>query len=263
MIKINFNEPHPTYRLKDGTIAVSVTTAMGSLNKPALPVWGFNTGRTPRFESIPEAAQGTGVNLKKMTKDAAIRWAFSVGQERKFPSLYGNVDKAADIGTVAHEILRARELKDEIDNSNIEPKIWELALQSVKSHDKWFQDMTMETILFEKLLVSEKHKYGGKPDKLALISNEETLLDYKSGKDIYDEYWMQVTAYAVLLLEHGYNPTRCMIINMPKAKGDNFKIESRGLADLLDAGHFELFIAARDAYYAGKKIKAHKEVDLG
>lgn len=259
-VKINFNEPHVTYRLKNGEVVVGTTTAIGMLNKPALPMWGFNTGKEPRFKSIDEAAETTNCNLKKLKKEEAIRWAFGVGQERKYQSLYGQRDKAANIGTIAHTILQVREQGLEVDNSNIDEEAWNLALKCVESHDKWFEGMTIETIFVEKELVSEVYRYGGKIDKYAYVTKEETLIDYKSGKDIYDEYWVQLTAYINLLLENGHPVKRATLVNMPKTKGDNFKIDSKSVDSLFEAGYFEMFLAAKDAYYAAQKIKAYKEV---
>lgn len=259
-VKINFNEPHVTYRLKNGQAVVGTTTALGMLNKPALPIWGFNTGKEPMYQNLTEAAKLQNIRLSKLKKGEAITWAFNVGQARKYANLYGNRDKAADIGTIAHEILRAREMGAEIDNSNIAPDDWELALKCVASHDKWFEGMQIETIFCEKELVSEVHLYGGKIDKYAYVTDEETLIDYKSGKDIYDEYFYQLTAYVNLLLENGYPVKRAIIVNMPKTKGDSFKVDSKSVEALFEAGYFDMFCAAKAAYYASKKIKAYKEV---
>lgn len=259
-IKLDFNEPHVIYRLKNGERVVGVTTALGMLNKPALPLWGFNTGKEPMFKSIDEAVIKTNCSLNGLTKSEAISWAFSVGQERKYQNLYGGMDKAANIGTIAHAILNARENGQEIDNSNIAEDNWNFACDCVKSHDKWFGAMTIKTIFAEKQLVSEKFKYGGMLDKYALIVDEETLIDYKSGKDIYDDYFIQLIAYSNLLLENGYPVKRAIIVNMPKTKGDNFKIDSKSIDSLFEAGYFEKFLAARDVYYSDQKIKQYKEV---
>jgi len=258
-VKINFDEPHITYRLKNGTPVVGVTTALGELNKPALPVWGFNTGREPRFNSIDEAARQTNTDIKKLKKADAVSWAFSVGQQRRNASLYEKVDKAANIGTIAHAILQERERGNEIDNSNITPDNWKMALECVRSHDKWFEGVNVETVFVEKPFVSEKNRFGGTLDKYALISGEETLIDYKSGKDIYDEYFYQLIAYCALAMENGYPVKRAIIVNIPKTKGDNFKIQSYSVDYLFDAGYYDVFLHAVAIYYAKKKIKASKE----
>lgn len=259
-IKINFDEPHTTYRLKDGSVVVGVTTAINMLNKPALPMWGFNTGKEPAYKNLPEAIEKTDTKCSKLKKVDAMVWAFSMGQIRKYASLYGNRDKAADIGTIAHAILMARDTGFEIDNSNITPDNWLLAEECVKSHDKWFEGQDIKTIFVEKEMVSQLYRYGGKIDKYAYVTREKTLIDYKSGKDIFDEYFIQLIGYIQLLLENGHEVTRAILVNMPKTKGDNFKVDSRSVKSLFAAGYFEKFLGLRDTYYADQKIKAYKEV---
>lgn len=259
-VKINFNEPHVTYRLKTGEAVVGTTTALGMLNKPALPIWGFNTGKEPMYSSLPEALTANKVKAYKLKKSDAMVLAFNLGQARKYSNLYGQRDKAANIGTIAHEILKAREQGLEVDNSNIAEDDWKLALKCVESHDKWFSGMDIETILFEKELVSEVDRYGGTIDKYAYVTGEETLIDYKSGKDIYIEYFYQLTAYVNLLIENGYPVKRAIIVNMPKTKGDNFKVDSKSVESLFEAGYFDVFRGAKDVYYATKKIKKYGEV---
>ena len=259
-VRINFNEPHITYRLKNGQVVVGTTTAIGKLDKPALPIWGFNQGREPRFGSIPEAAKATGYDLNNKDIDIAIGWAFSIGQERKNQTLYGKRDKAAEIGTVAHEILHQREKGFEIDNSNIQEEIWKLALKCVESHDKWFEGQNIKTILFEKDFVSEQYLYGGTLDKLAEINGELTLIDYKTGKDLYETNFIQLIAYINLAIEQGYDVKRGIAVNMPKTKDNSFAIKSVTVETLFKAGYFEWFLSGRDAYYAEQKTKKFKEV---
>ena len=191
-VKLDFNEPHITYRLKDGTVVVGVTTAINKLAKPALPLWGFNMGREPRFANIPEACEILAPDLESMTTEESISWAFAAGNMRKNDSLYGKRDKAAEIGTVAHEILHQREKGLEIDNSNIQEEIWNLVLRCISSYDKWFEGQKIETVLFEKDFVSERYLYGGTLDKLAYINGDLTLLDYKTGKDLYKDNFIQL-----------------------------------------------------------------------
>lgn len=257
-VKIDFSEPHITYRLKNGQAVVGTTTAIGKLDKPALPLWGFVVGREPMYQTIPQAAEQQKINIKTLKKDDAVSWAFAAGQQRKNASLYGGRDKAADIGTVAHKILEARERGLEVDNSNIQEEIWKAALECIKSHDKWFEGLEVKTILFEEEFVSEKYLYGGTLDKLAYVNKDSTLIDYKSGKDIYESHFIQLSAYTNLAIENGYEVERAIIVNMPKTKGDNFAIKSVSASSLFEAGYFKWFLASVDAYYAEQQTKKFK-----
>jgi hypothetical protein len=259
-VKLDFSKPHITYREKNGQVVVGTTTAINKLAMPALPIWGFNTGREPMYQTIPEAIEAEGINPAKLKKAEAIPWAFSAGQKRKNSNLYGKRDKAAEIGTIAHEILHYREKGLEIDNSNIDDDVWELALKCVASHDQWFQNMTMKTILTEKDFVSEKYHYGGTMDKLAEINGELTLIDYKTGKDIYDTNFIQLAAYTNLAIEQGYDVKQSIAVNMPKTKGNSFNIKSVPAEMLFEAGYFKWFLSSVDAYYAEQQTKKFKEV---
>lgn len=258
--KIDFSAPHITYRNKSGQAVVGTTTAIGKLAMPALPIWGFNTGKEPMYKSITQAMRSTKTFISKMDVKDAVRWGFNIGQQRKNSSLYGKRDKAGEIGTVAHEILRWRELGIKIDNSNIGSHVWELAQKCVASHDQWFKSMKMETVLLEEAYVSEKYQYGGTLDKLAIINGELTLIDYKTGKDIYDTNFIQLAAYTNLALENGHEVKNAIAVNIPKTKGSNFNIKSVDANTLFEAGYFDWFIAARDAYYAEARTKEYKEV---
>ena len=259
-VKLDFSKPHITYRNKNGQVVVGTTTAINKLDKPALPPWGFNMGREPMYSSIPEACKLLEVDTNKMTKEEAILWAFATGNIRKNASLYGKRDKAAEIGTVAHEILHYRERGLEIDNSNIQEDVWKLALVCVESHDKWFEGQNIKTILFEKDFVSEEHLYGGTLDKLAEINNELTVIDYKTGKDLYETNFIQLIAYINLAIEQGYDVKRGIAVNMPKTKGSSFAIKSVTVETLFEAGYFEWFLSSRDAYYSEAKTKAFKNI---
>ena len=259
LVKIDFNRPHTTYRLDDGTPVAGVTTALAEKNKKVLPLWGFNQGRQPLYKSLSEAAEKNKVDMEKISRKDLALWAFSVGAERKNATLYGKVDKAANIGTIAHEMLKARDLGYVIDSSNISPENYKAAARCVKSHDKWARDLPMENIFVEKSLTSKKYRYGGTLDKYCKIGDEPTLIDYKSGKDIYEDYFYQLAAYAKLLTINGYPVKRAICANFPKAEGDNFKVASVSISYLFRAGFFELFLGCLKIYYADQKIRNYKK----
>jgi hypothetical protein len=223
-IKIDFNAPHPDYFNKSNELIAGTTTALKELANPALIGWAYKEGKA-----------GRPLNAKR--------------------------DKAANIGTIAHEILKGKDLGYGIDNSNIQPDNWKLAKECIKSHNAWFKGLkSVKTIFVEKPLVSELYQYGGTIDKYCTISKQHTLIDYKSGKDIYEEYLYQAAAYTNLLIENGYKVDRALIVNMPKESGDNFKVLSVSTKSLLNNGYFDVFLKSVEIYYARKKIKNLKEV---
>jgi hypothetical protein len=67
---------------------------------------------------------------------------------------------------------------------------------------EWTKHHTIEPVLIEEQLVSERYRFGGTFDFLGVIDGHLTLLDFKTGKALYDESWYQLAAYNILVMEH-------------------------------------------------------------
>jgi hypothetical protein len=143
-VKIDFNEPHITYRNKNGEKIPGCTTVLSILSKPALVPWAYNRGKA--------------------------------GLE-----LYESRDKAANIGTIVHFRILAYYKGYEVDNSNIAPDVWKLSENSMQSFYEWARPRNVKPILIEEPCVSEKYQYGGTFDILGEMDGELTLLDFKVG----------------------------------------------------------------------------------
>jgi hypothetical protein len=222
-VKIDFNEPHITYRNKNGEKVVGVTTALGLLAKQALIPWAYNRGKA--------------------------------GLE-----LYESKDKAANIGTIVHFRILAYYKGYEVDNSNIAPDVWETTEKSMQSFYEWAKNRNVKPIIIEKPFVHEELKYGGTPDLYGLVDNELTLVDFKTGSNLYDEHFIQLAAYLKLIISQGHEVKKVIILNVPKSKGDSFQIKSIS-ADNLET-EFQLFLKCTDIYYLQKSIKENKSGGL-
>jgi len=222
-IRINFNEPHITYKLSDGTPVVGVTTAIGILNKPALVPWAYKRG-----------------------KDGL--------------SLYDSRDKAANIGTIVHARIMAYFKGFEIDNSNISPECWKASEESMRSFFEWAKNKKIIPLVIEEPAVNEKYKYGGTPDLYALIDDEPTLTDFKTGSGIYDEHFIQLAAYLNLPTKDNLKVKKAIILNIPKSKDDSFQIKSISAKNLKD--EFKIFLNCVNIYYLTKKIENNKKGEV-
>lgn len=222
-VKIDFSAPHQEYFVNGQQVA-GTTTALRELNKPALLWWAWKEGK-----------EGRSLNQKR--------------------------DAAANIGTIAHEILCGRDKGYQIDNSNIAPDAWKAALDCVASYDSWAKGMDIKTLGAEVQLVSETYLYGGTLDKIAEVNGVPTLIDYKTGKSIYEEYFYQLAAYSQLAIENGYGIQKAIIVNIPKSSEDNFKVESMPVKSLFEHGYLDVFLGALKIYYAKKQIKDYRNGD--
>ena len=218
-IKINFNEPHITYKNSREQKIVGVTTALNILAKPALIPWAYKRGRD--------------------------------GLE-----LYESRDKAANVGTIIHARIMAYFLGYEIDNCNISPEVWKLTDNSLLSFFEWARPRKVKPILVETPLISEKYQYGGTPDVYGKMDGELTLLDFKTGAGLYPDFFVQLAAYSKLLVENGYPHKKIIILNIPKSEGNSFQVQQFS-SDSLEL-QFKKFINCVEIYYIDKEIKINK-----
>lgn len=164
----SIRDPKPVYKTADGIQQPGVTTVVGLREKPAL-----------------------------------VEWAFRVGKEN--PQLYSvrqYTDELAEVGKAAHTMIAAhlKGLAPNIDDYT--PAAVRMAEVPFSKYLEWAKGKKIEVIFADsKQLVSETYRYGGTVDLLARIDGIVTVLDFKTGKAIYDEMFFQVAAYAHLVEE--------------------------------------------------------------
>jgi hypothetical protein len=163
--------PHPKggYRLKDGTKVPGATTIIGRFKESgALIAWAYNRGRD--------------------------------GLE-----LYESRDKAAELGTIAHDMVESFvKGKDPMDH--IAGLLSEDTLQVLSAYEafrEWFDNSKLEIIEQEMQLVSEVYKFGGTPDAVARDSKGRLcLIDFKTSNGVYQDYLYQLGFYRILWNEN-------------------------------------------------------------
>lgn len=195
------NKAHIKYTLKCGTLVPGVTTVLNILGKDALIAWAYNCGVK-------------GIDYRKAR------------------------DTAGDIGTLTHYLILC-DLKNETpDLSEYSPADYEIAKRCLKNYYEWKKNNNVKPIMVETPLISEKYGYGGTLDLYAELNSQKTLIDFKTGKGIYDSFLYQTAAYGQLILENtGTPPDNTTIIRIPKDERDSF--ETRSIKDTYK--YFEVF----------------------
>lgn len=174
---------HTRYALADGTQVPGVTTVLGVLSKPALVPWANKLGLA-------------GIEVGKY------------------------VDALAEVGTIAHAMILAH-LKDEtFDAWEYPPNLVDKAENCLLSYFEWEKQHKIQPIICESPRVSEDYHYGGTPDFFGYVDGIPTLLDFKTGKGIYEEYFYQLAAYQELLDEHRID--RAMILQIGRDETEGF-----------------------------------------
>lgn len=180
-----------------------------------------------------------------------VPWANRLGLEGIDSSKY--VDEKARAGTLAHELI----LADFAGNPEPDLKAYsqyeiDQAENSFLKALEWKKRHTIEPILSEEALVSEAYQFGGRIDLFCSLDSTLTLLDIKTAKAIYDDHWIQVGGgYNILLLEHGYAPSRTTILQVGRDENEGFSEETR--ADLV--AEQQVFIHCRTIYDLMKEVR--------
>lgn len=208
------SKAHIRYKLADGkTIVPGATTITGLLNKPYL-----------------------------------VKWANNLGLEGIDSSTY--TDEAAKIGTLAHAMVQADLQGETIDRNEYSPIQVDLAENAVLSFFEWKKQHDIAPIHCEKPFVSETRRYGGTVDCYCMLDGKPTLLDFKTGKAIYEEYFVQLAAYAELLREAGLPVEECRILRIGRDETEGF--EERSVKDTRK--WFDIFSSLLNVYYLKKDL---------
>ena len=208
------SKAHIVYKTSDGKRVAGVTTITGLLNKPYLVTWANKHGLE-------------GIDSSKYT------------------------DEAASIGTLAHQMVQDHLQGHKTELDLYSPLQVSLAENSFLSYLHWEEGHDIQPIICETPLVSDTLRYGGTVDCYCLLDGVPTIVDFKTGKAIYDEYFVQVSAYKQLLIEHGHPVEQIKILRIGRDETEGF--EERTVTD--DRDYYDIFIDLLDIYYLKKKLK--------
>ena len=232
---------HNPYFTKSGVRVSGVTTVLGIIAKPALIHWAWDLGTK-------------GIDYKTYT------------------------DELAGVGTLAHSMILDHIQKNETDTSEYPQRSIDLAENAFLSYLEWEKNHDLEPLFMERPLITENVggcedcdvsdcegciyycPFGGKPDYAGKINGIPMLMDFKTGKRLYDNHWYQLAGYN-LMLAHGYfmdthefinyHPKQFVLLNIGRSANEKFEYSKK--TDLaLDT---KIFKAALTIYQTEKKIK--------
>lgn len=201
--------------------------------------------KTTAGQRVPGATTITGL----LNKPYLVAWANKLGLEGVDSTKYR--DEAADVGTLAHAMIQAHLQGFELDMNEHSPLTIDLATNAVLSYLEWEKGHTIKPILCETPLVSDSMRFGGTVDCYCELDGKMVLLDFKTGKAIYDEYFVQLAGYAELLKEKGYHVDECHILRVGRDETEGFEERTVKNWDR----QFDMFVNLLDIYYIKKELK--------
>lgn len=153
---------------------VSVTNILSVIDKPALRYW---------FGDQVYNAMIVNPNLNRKAALSAP---------------YQKSDAAANRGTTVHSIVESyQHTKEHVDSIDKDFQGYAQAFFN------WVEDNDVDIMIHEKTVISKQYGFAGTLDLLVKFrkSNKVYLIDVKTGKDIYPEAYLQLSAYKQALRE--------------------------------------------------------------
>ena len=109
--------------------------------------------------------------------------------------------KAAEEGTCAHYLAQCSIMSETPDLGSYPPEIIKVAKPSHKQFLKWLKNNDVITLGSELQMVSEKHRFGGTIDVLAIVNGELAVVDIKRTAAIYVSHRIQLAGYINMVAE--------------------------------------------------------------
>lgn len=172
------------------------------------------------FQPVPSVT----TILQVISKPALIHSSWKLGTEGKdYRKVWG---QKADVGTLTHKMILAHLSDKQADTREYSPQDVDQAETCFLKFLEWEKQNPFEIIMCEKPLVSNKLRFGGTPDLVCKLKDKITLIDFKSGQDIYPEMGYQLAAYDYLLGEDGINCEAWMILRIGRNDKEGFEVAS-------------------------------------
>ena len=175
--------------------------------------------RTADGESVPGVTTVTGL----LAKPSLVRWANKLGLQGIDAGAY--TERTARVGSLAHAMISAALLGEDFAAPDAAPEELEQARRSLAQFLAWREGHSLRPVHCESAFVSERLRYGGTVDCYCVLDGEPVLLDFKTGRSIYPEYFVQLAAYAQLLREQGF-PVRELRVLRLGGEGEDWEEKS-------------------------------------
>lgn len=239
----------------DGMQYPSVTTILQIIGKPALVPWAAKVER----EMVMEVSASLYLDCAQTPVMNRAAWMTTLqarlGKEKAHKK---EMEKAAEIGSQVHALVEWT-LKGELCHKvGPSPIISDKAQWAFMAWEDWRRAVNLKPLMVEQAVWSDEHRYAGTMDLLAEVDGQLTVLDWKTGKKIYPEAYIQNAAYRHAVREMGHgDPIRGMVVRLPKLETDP-EFEAKNVP-FHEAYLFQRFLRAKDLWNGMRLMEAAEE----
>jgi hypothetical protein len=192
----------------------SVTTILEVIAKPGLGPWYAKEERRIFESAMLEVLAKPGARDPEYVLAAVVDAVTGVKAAER------EKQRAAAIGTAMHAgiewQLRSRLGQD----AGPAPRLPDAAAWAVESWKDWAQQVDLEPLEIERVVACPACGYAGTLDLYARVRGVLTVLDWKSGKAIYPEAFLQNVAYRHAAAREGWPSAQGLIVRLPKQVDD-------------------------------------------
>jgi predicted RecB family nuclease len=196
----------------------SVTTILSVIDKPALRRW------------YGEQVYYAMLNNPSLKKEDALSAPFAMSQTAK------------SRGTTVHSMVEAYKAGTVVEEAHIPEQFKGYA----KAFYTWIEHHHIDILEHEKTVICKEYQYAGTMDLLVKLNGttSPTVVDVKTGKDIYTEAFMQISAYQYALKEGGTESGSIAVLLLKDDGTYKFEV----MSDF--ARKFQGFLACQKMYEA-------------
>jgi hypothetical protein len=196
----------------------SVTTILDVVAKPALGPWYAKEERRHLETALLEVLVLPGPPDREAYK------AFVLEQLASALTGVKAADRAraqaATIGTAVHAGIEWHLRTALGQDAGPEPILPDAAAWAVESWKDWARSVALEPLALERVVYCEGCGYAGTMDLYARVKRIPTVLDWKTGRSIYPEAFLQNVAYRHAAARLGMPAGQGLIVRLPKRLED-------------------------------------------
>jgi PD-(D/E)XK nuclease superfamily len=202
----------------DGIEYPSVTTILQVIGKPALIAWSAKVERELVTSVSCQLYQDLAGTPRMSPEAYLMSLATRLGKEK---ANQRELQKAGDIGSQAHKLIEWNLRASLMQDAGPSPHVTDKATWAFMAWEDWKKSVNLKPIWIEQTVWSKRYGYAGTMDLLAEVNGKLTVVDWKTGKAIYPEAYLQNAAYRHALREMGHgDPVQGIIVRLPKNTED-------------------------------------------
>jgi PD-(D/E)XK nuclease superfamily protein len=218
MAAIPSDSPRPWTRDRfytiEGRRLPSVTTILDVIAKPALGPWYAKQERRYFEAAMLEVLSKPGARDPEYVLSAVVDAVGGVKAADR------EKQRAATIGTAIHAGIEWQLRTRLGEDAGPEPVLPDAAAWAVESWKDWAKTIALEPLAIERTVYCEACGYAGTLDLYARVEGALTVLDWKSGRAIYPEAFLQNVAYRHAAKRQGLPSSQGLIVRVPKLVDD-------------------------------------------